>query len=120
MVHRISDLVGRKVEAAIEDLGILAGIKLTLGWEVTPALAPAQGGGMSMVCMVAISVPVPVTGDRVLHMAPLMDPYADGPEVRALIKKLYEGAQAEAYAAQARAVSASNGGKASPGGLITP
>lgn len=118
---RISDLLGRRVAAAIEELPVLSVARDGINWEITPALMPGAGG-LVLAYMVAVSIPVPgsVEGDRVLYMAPLDDPDASQETVSTLVRSLHDRCQAEAAERQARVNAHSNGHRESPGGLILP
>lgn len=121
MAKRISDVLGKKVDAAIDALPVLMLIRSEAEWEIAPALLPG-GNGMTLAYMVAVSLPVPgsVGDDYVLYMAPLDDPHASQETVNGLVSGLYGKCQAEVDEIRARLRAQSNGRRQSPGGLIVP
>jgi hypothetical protein len=113
VAKRISDVLGKKVDAAIDALPVLMLIRIEAEWEIAPALLPGGNG-------VSLPVPGSVGDDYVLYMAPLDDPHASQETVNGLVSGLYGKCQAEVDEIRARLRAQSNGRRQSPGGLIVP
>lgn len=115
MAARVSTLIAERIKTAVEELQAPQMIKDRLEWEIVPGLKPTPDGGMSLIFMVGLGLPVPGTEDRIMPFAMLEDDKQG--EVTRIVRSLYDRAQGELDAAAGIPAGQS---RKSAGGLLIP
>lgn len=125
MTARLTDLVVRHIEAAIEDLNIPQAVKDQLEYEVVNFLTTSQPGlitggppQFTVGWLVGLGLPTK-SGDWVMPFLPLEDPH-DQHEIGRLVVTLLGIVQSEVAQADLQINSALNGSRITPGGLHIP
>ena len=124
MTFRMSDMVARYVEAAIQGLDVPEAVKRQVEYEVMPMLAlrqpktPFSPPEQELTFLIGIGLPT-MTGDHHIQLHPLDDPH-DQAEVQALVGQLFTLAQKMVEESDSKIRAVSNGHKKTEGGLILP
>jgi hypothetical protein len=114
-MRRLSEIVGARVEKAIELLPLPIDTKLKITWELAPALLPRNGQPMFSY-LLTLCVPVPLTEDFVAPVRPLEDANASQETINEAVRELYAEAL-QGWADQLQEPSQATEER-TPGGLI--
>lgn len=125
MTARLTDIVARYIESAIEVLDLPQAVKDQVEYEILTYLTPAQSGlitggppSLTVGWMIGIGLPTKA-GDHLMPFLPLDDPHSMH-EIHTVVESLLGQVQQEVAQADLQVNSVLNGHRATPGGLVLP